>query len=104
MSDIPDELVERMVNLVRSMTEHIGEHCPGALLGNYPNIYAMACAIAKDLPKPDPDKRAVCEALDGTYYLIPLGDDSDNWRDPYSVAAIALDCLKRGREMERGSK
>jgi len=104
MSEISQEVVERMVSLVRKM-EPEGSHSRSYTLRR--EDYVEAHAIAALLPEPvDPDliearRIALKNAKDRGYFHTPacyLAGDHDESDD----VQIALAAIKRGRALERG--
>lgn len=98
MSEIPQELVDRMVALVRDLAGY-----PAA------SIYDAideAQAIAKALPKPvDPDLIEARNLVECTVHWSAQTDRdlASGKNDGTTEMRIALAAIKRGRELERGS-
>lgn len=100
MSDIPDELVERMVKLV----QWIENNDTGAgKLDDFDSQTAvmLARSIVEELPKPiDPDlmEAEALVAADGGFSIEVIRDNRPN----VMAVDLVLKGIKLGRELERG--
>lgn len=101
-NDIPAELVERMVNVIRA---HVSS---GNAPVNGKSQWAEFQDIAAALLKPvDPEKEAVRQiARKAAWAKISAeqSDDSGYWGIIDTTAGFALACFRAGREYERDNR
>jgi hypothetical protein len=94
--DIPAELVERMVNVIRAHTSV--DNAPV----NGKSQWAEFLDIAAALPKPvDPEKEIIRKVARECDWIVEQGDDGLAWVTSGCSAMLALTCFRAGRQYER---
>lgn len=105
MTGISDELVQRMVEVIREMDDAHEVVTRYTIITQRDRWITKARGIAAELPKPvDPEKERIREIMRsrgfGTYGTnIP--DDASNWDNLDNIWGLALFHFRTGREYER---